>query len=290
MPCTQHYPAAVAPFTRVAFAVLLVSVALSGCNRKAPDAVATNLQTQSPVASPEAAVPAIPKPSAPLTRGDLVSAAGQAASDYVAGKIFVKADPLIGREISVRVPFGCTGPTPAEAAQSERAGLAEWSWGKERKSIKLVMAPLDWVGSALLGANSVSKKWDAVEGFWIPRPWLASETCPAIQSDPLQTTEPLASPQTLGLAAVFETGGSRVGRRNGRAYEFSIRGEGGDAVPQSSYRLVLEARITAFPSGRAIECHAPGPDQRPVCVIAVTLDRVAFEDDQGAMLGEWMPG
>jgi hypothetical protein len=286
----QQNSATVALFARVSGALLLAGVLLSGCSRKAPETAPANQQTEAPASSPKSVTPVVPKPSVPLTRGDLVSAAGQAASDYAKGMSFVSADPLIGRDILVRVPFGCTGPTPAETSKSERDGLAEWTWGENRKSIKLSMTPADWVDSALLGATSVDKKWDAVEGFWIPRPWLASEACPVVQSDPLQTTAPLASPQTLGLAALFEAGGSRVGRRNGRAYEFLIRGKGGDAIPPSSYRLVLEARITAFASGRAIVCHAPGPDQRPVCIIAVALDRVAFEDDQGATLSEWKPG
>lgn len=290
MPCTKRYEAAVAPFARGGVTLLLAGVVLSGCNSEAPDASTTNLQTEAPVSSPAPVVPVISKPSPPLTRGDLVSAAGQAASDYAEGKVFVTADPLIGQNISVRVPFGCTGSTPVETTKSEREGLAGWTWGADRKSIQLQMTPGDWVHSALMGGKDASEKWDAVEGFWIPRPWLASEACPAIKSDPLQTTAPLASAQTLGLAAVFEAGGSRVGRRNGRSYEFSIRGKGADVAPQSSYRLVLEARITAFPSGRAITCHAPGPDQRPVCIIAIKLDRVAFEDEQGATLSEWSPG
>ena len=54
---------------------------------------------------------------------------------------------------------------------------------------------------------------------------------------------------------------------------------------------MLEGRLGAFPDGRTIRCHAEGPDQRPVCVAAVQLDRVAFEDGaSGATLSEWRKG
>jgi hypothetical protein len=93
----------------------------------------------------------------------------------------------------------------------------------------------------------------------------------------------------MGLAAVFEADGSRLGRRNGRAYSFGVRGENDQpaAVPPGGYRLVLEGRMAAFSDGRAIRCRAASPDQRPVCIGAVRLDRVAFEDAQGAVLSEW---
>lgn len=144
----------------------------------------------------------------------------------------------------------------------------------------------------MLAEAGASENWEAVEGFWIPRPWLATEACPAVRTDPLQTAALSASPQTVGLAAVFETGGSRIGRRNGRAYEFSIRAKRGTplAPPEAGFRMLLEGRVTSFPSGRAIECRAPGPDQRPICIVAVQLDRVAFEDASRAVLSEWRPG
>ena len=48
--------------------------------------------------------------------------------------------------------------------------------------------------------------------------------------------------------------------------------------------------MAAFADGRAVRCRAAGPDQRPICIGAVQLDRVAFEDAQGAVLSEWRGG
>ena len=61
-------------------------------------------------------------------------------------------------------------------------------------------------------------------------------------------------------------------------------------APTGGYRLILEGRMSAFADGRAIRCRASSPDQRPVCIGAVQLDRVAFEDAGGAVLSEWRPG
>jgi hypothetical protein len=149
------------------------------------------------------------------------------------------------------------------------------------------MLPADWKDAAMITQAGVSEKWEAIEGFWIPRPWLKTDSCPAVEGDPLQTAV-LASPQTLGLAAVFEAGGSRVSRRAGRAYQFTVREkEAPLAPPKNGYRLLLEGRIEAFPSGRAIQCRASSPDERPVCVAAARLDRVAFETAEQETLAEW---
>lgn len=243
----------------------------------------------------ESAIPAprkLPAPVPDLSRSDIVAAAAKAASDYAEGAQPEGKDPLVGRIFAVRIPFGCSGPAPPVAQEGDLAGLANWTPGPEGKTIELRMTPDEWAGSALIAGDAEAPTWEAVEGFWIARPWLASEGCPAVKGDPLQTSDAGAAPQTLGLAAVFEKGGSRIGRRNGRAYSFTIRAEGEAplAPPRQGYRLVLAGRIASFPDGRAIRCRASGPDQRPVCVIAATLDRVAFEDAEGGKLSEWRPG
>lgn len=273
-------------------ALSLAALALASCGQNAPDPIANNVQTEAPTAPLEAETPAVPAPPPALTRGDLVSAAGQAASAYAEGKPPSSADPLIGRSFAVRIPFGCNGPAPAEVSAADGDGLASWAWGSDHKTIQLRMMPGDWAGSAMLAKVGTADKWEAVEGFWVPRPWLGSDTCPAVQADPLQTGALPGSPQTLGLAAVFEAGGSRLGRRNGRPYEYTVRAKGDTALtpPEAGFRMVLGGRVVPFPSGRAIECRASGPDQRPVCIVAVQLDRVAYEDAGGSVLSEWRPG
>jgi len=251
---------------------------LVGCQR----------QEAAPAAQPAPTEPSTPAvavgPAPVLDRAALLQAMDVAASAYAAGK-----DPggatLAGRRFVVRQAFGCT-----ETTAPPPDGVAAWAWGERRQTVKLNLAPADWSDSPLLAGRADG--WEAAEGFWLPRPWLRQDGCPGALSDPNAADDgETVSPQTVGLAAVFEEGGSRLGRRNGRAYEFVVRAAGDQPAtpPVGGYRLVLEGRMIAFADGRAIKCRADGPEQRPTCIGAVQLDRVAFEDAAGQMLSEWRP-
>lgn len=234
--------------------------------------------------------PEPPARPADLDRRGLLAAVAEAASNYAAGATPAATDPLVGRQFDIRLAFGCEG---AEAPPADGAGdgLARWSWGPERETIRLSLTPGDWVRSALI-AGAGQDQWEAVEGFWVARPWMTSDGCPSIRADPLASGPQTPSPPTVGLAAVFETDGSRLGRRNGRAYAHVIR-QAGDApliALEAGYRVRLQGRVTAFPDGRAVRCRAANSNQRPVCVAAVQLDRVAFETPTGETLTEWRPG
>lgn len=281
-----HLPAPV----RVAATQLCLAacVLLMACDRQQAEPVAANVQNEPPAPAEARRLPA-PLPA--LSRADLIGAVRQTASDYAAGQRAKGADSLVDRAFAARIAFGCAGPAKLPQ-DSDMGGLATASRGPEGKTIELRMTPGDWTSSALVAESGAAPAWEAVEGFWIPMPWLMTGDCPAVEADPLQTGTPAVTPQTVGLAAVFEAGGSRIGRRNGRAYAFTIRAEG-DAPAKPSpqgYRLALAGRLAAFPDGRAIRCHAAGPEQRPVCIVAAKLDRVAFEDAEGKTLAEWRPG
>lgn len=241
-------------------------------------------------AGPVETGPATPPLNPALDRSELLAAVARAASAYAAGADAAASSPLAGRQFDIRLAFGCEG---AEASPADGAGdgLARWSWGPEGETIRLGLTPGDWTRSALI-AGSGQDRWEAVEGFWVARPWMTADGCPSVRADPLASGPAAASPQTVGLAAVFETGGSRLGRRNGRAYAHAIRQAG--AAPlvalDAGYRLRLQGRIASFPDGRAVRCRAANPNQRPVCVAAVQLDRVAFETPTGETLSEWRPG
>ena len=256
---------------------------LAGCQRKE---AANPSPPARPAPAETAVAPVAPAPT--LDRAGLLLAMDEAASAYAAGR---SADvSSVGRRFVVRQAFGCSGETAAPVVTACEGGLAAWSWGPRRESLRLVMAPGDWTDSALLAGGADS--WEAVEGFWLSRPWLRADGCPGVAGDPLASGPVAPSPQSVGLAAVFEADGSRLGRRNGRAYEFTVRGDGDQApaAPVGGYRLVLEGRMAAFADGRAIRCRAASADQRPVCIGAVRLDRVAFETADGEILSEWRVG
>ena len=264
-------------------AIVTLALAPGGCQRDetAPD------PAPGP-ASPPDSITSI-TPPATLDRAGILKAMDSAASAYAAGR----ADSgmsLVGRRFVIRQAFGCAGPTAPASDAGASDGQATWSWSEDRKSLKLSLSPGDWTASPLVSGGADS--WEAAEGIWLTRPWLRSDGCPGTPVDPLAGGPPTASPQTMGLASVFENDGSRLGRRNGRAYDFIARSEGSQpiAAPAQGYRLLLEGRMVAFQDGSAVRCGAANADQRPVCIGAVQLDRVAFEDAAGVVLSEWRGG
>lgn len=276
----------VLPLRLTVVAAAATGLLLQSCDREPAPVAPAETPAKAPATAPLQAV--TPEPA--LDRAALVAAVSQAAAAYAAGETPSGADPLVRRAFDVSLPFGCQGAEEPPAT-GVGDGIARWSWSPDRKTIRLDLTPGDWTRSALIaGADTVS--WEAVEGFWISKPWMTASGCPAVRADPLASGPAAASPETVGLAAVFEEGGSRLGRRNGRAFSYTVRGEGDAAAvaPEDGYRLRLQGRIAAFPDGRAIRCRAASPKQRPVCVAAVQLDRVAFQTADGESLGEWRPG
>lgn len=274
-----------------AVCALATALILAQCDRVEPGS-ATKVPAAAPTPPTQDPVVVIgpPPPRAALTRADLLAAASAAASAYAAGQPQT-GESLVGRGFSVRIAFGCTGPAASEEAGAPD-GMARWSWSRDGRKARLTMTPADLTGSPLVAAAGSEAPWEAVEGFWAPRPWMMSEDCPRAGGEPSSSGGTAASPQTVALAAVYEKGGSRIGRRSGRAYAFTRRFETGQtpSAPEDGYRLRLEGRLVGFPGGRAVRCQADNPDQRPVCVVAVVLDRVSYEEATGALLSEWRPG
>lgn len=274
---------------------------------------------------PEPAAPADPAPpptvvlDSTLNRAALLAALTEAGTALADGQ--TRDAALTGRTVSVRLPFGCGG----EAAVAGEAGGLPRLVRNADGSLTLTVTPEDLGASALVPATreGAVDKWEAVEGFWIARPWSGLDACPAstavaapapeLAPSPAQTaiktpaegktTEakvvddvaapPIVQPErSAGLAAVFETGGSRLGRRQGQAYVHVIRGEKGVAPTPApgGYALRLEGRLTAFADGKAVHCVQQDAESRPVCIAALRLDRLAFEDGAtGALLSEWRP-
>lgn len=271
---------------RLAAAFAVASLALGGCER------AREVQPSGP--PPAAETPALapsppspPLPPPPLGRSELLAALDVARSAYAAGQ----PDPeqkLAGRRFSVREAFGCAGAP----ASPSGAGVASWAWGPREETIEISLTPADWTGDLVVGEDAL--RWEAAEGFWLTHPWLRTENCPAAnhgEAAPLVGKAPTPQPRwTDGLAAVFEREGSRVGRRAGKAFSLTIRDGASLAPPPAGYRLVLEGRFTAFASGRTIRCRARSPHERPICVAAATVDRVAIESAEGKLLNEWRLG
>lgn len=264
-------------------ALLLAASALSACDRseKAP------APQTAPVAQPPPAPAPVPLPTpAALSRENLLEALSAAASAYAAGEATAGVE-MVGRTFRVVLPFGCAGP-----AATGPDGLAAWSRSADGAAIRLSVRPADWSQSPLVAMEGETPTWDAVNGFWIARPWLRKPGCPAAPAAPAAgATAEAPAPMTAGLAWILPKEGSRLGQKRGEAYAFTLR-EGvkdSPAAGEGGFRLVLEGRIGEFADGVPIRCTATSADRAPVCVAAVQVDVLAFEDLNGARLREWRP-
>lgn len=286
-------------------AMIAAGLALAGCERKPQ---ASSVPSATPVAINP---PALPRPPPALGRAEVLEALDAAASAYAGGAAGPAGD-VAGRRFTVRQAFGCNMPDPARPGEND--GHARLIRNASGDTLELNLQPADWSRAPVIADGA--GLWEAVEGFWLPWPWLRVEGCPAAApvTPPLptqpatggaakassptahagaaapETAAPPLLAETAGLAAVFEHGSSRLLRRDGRAYRHLIRGEAPLQPFPGGYRLVLEGRFAAFPDGRSIRCTASTPLTRPTCVAAAEIDRIAFEDAAGGVLSEWRPG
>lgn len=258
-------------------ALLLVASGLSACDQpKSPAPQAAPVAQPPPAPTPAP----LPAPTA-LTREDVLRALAGAASAYSAGEATAGVD-LVGRTFRIVLPFGCAGP-----AEEGRDGLGAWSRSADGAVVKLSVRPLDWTQSPLAVAGEGGPDWEAVNGFWIARPWLLKPGCPAA---PATAARDGTAPMNAGLAWILPKDGSRLGQRQGEAYTFTLRDRAkGDAAATGGFRLVLEGRIGQFADGAPIRCTAETSDRPPVCIAAAQVDVLAFEDGSGARLREWRP-
>lgn len=269
----------VPPRTRaiVLASALILPLALAACDRRetAPEA---------PVAAeapPPKVVVAAPQA---LGRDGMIQAMRAAASRYAVNAATPdEVRALVGRPFEIVQAVGCGQPRPGAEPTPALTRVERLETGE----IRLELNPADWREAALL-SGAMNDSVEAAEGYWLNRPWIAGADCPAVAPDPLQ---PVGAPSAseFGLVALFREGGSRVGRRQERAYAHVIRGEDGAPVPwpAQGWRLVMAGRLDAFADGSPFRCRANGPDQRPTCVAAVQIDRVAFTTTDGAVLAEW---
>ena len=264
----------------------MLILGLAACRGDAPAGNQTTGNAAN-MSRPAAPLP-IPEPEPALGRAELLAAARSAAGAYAAGRpLPTETAELAGREFVLAIPFGCPGAEPGEA----QAGMS-WSYEVERERLRLRAEPtIDLESAAAAAATAASGDVEAVEGFWIPRAWTDSEACPPARDAGTPPAIPAApTPPTIGLAEFFTAADSRTRQRAGRAYESVERIEAADLPGERGFRLVISGRVATKASDRTIACHAPRPDIRPICLIAVEIDRIAFVNPKnGSTLASWEP-
>lgn len=268
-----------------------------------------------PVAEP--ASPAIATPAPPLTRADLIDAAARAADAHARGVPMAAEDgEIAGRRFTLRLPFGCAGPTAADSQAPMR-----WSYEPEKQILRVSVAPNVWTDAGPVRDAAKGTDYEAAEGFWIERPWLRTGDCPVLpqptivasatsetvegnqvvtatgsEAEQVAEDAPAPAPQlaeaqeTLALVELFKPGSRRAARRNGKPYTVVAKLAPSEIDLTLGLRVVVTGRVVPFGSGAAIACSGTGVDERPLCLISAEFDRVAITDASGQrILGEWGP-
>ena len=241
-----------------------------------------------------------------MDRGTLLQAVARATSAAALGQDDANAQRrLDGKRFEVRIRFGCaTGVQPP-------AGDAPFNvrFDEEDRTLRVRAAP-DLTHKDPAVAPLASQPIEAVEGFWIRRPWLLADGCPVVSSSqrttegepatdvpPLRRVEqgaagevaqPSAYSLRMGIAQFFTEADSRTGRREERAYEASkVLPESEQPSPEG-YNLVLSGRLRRLPGGRVISCRVVSADAPPECVVSAEFDRVRIENPGTQnILAEW---
>jgi hypothetical protein len=259
--------------------------------------------------------PTINAPDPPLTRADLIDAAARAADTHARGVPKVaEEDELSGRRFTLRLPFGCAGPTAADNQARMR-----WTYDPEEQTLRVSVAPNVWTDAEPVREAARGLDYEAAEGFWIERPWLRTGDCPvlpqpslvasatsetvegnqvvavtsaeaeqAVEGVPAPASQLAEAQRTLALVEYFKPGSRRAARRNGKPYTVVAKLAPSEIDLTRGLRVVVTGRLVPFGSRAAIACSGIDVDTRPLCLISAEIDRVAITDASGQRtLGEW---
>jgi hypothetical protein len=270
------------PTARHASCLLLLLAGLSACKQGGEADRQADLNAPQPV---ENAAPPVPLPKPPMNRAALLQAVAQARSAAAAGSDDREAQKALdGKEFELRIRFGCDGAAPGDKT---KASLS-WSFDSKSGVLRLRAAPdLSEDAAVAKGLQGV----EAVEGFWLSRPWLLNAACPAKPAPPVTDAEgkppsaaeaapsALAAPALkVGIAQFFTATDPRTTRRDHRPYETVDKRDPGSTIGTQGFDLVLSGRLRVRPEGRVIRCVSSGPDAPPACVVSAQFDHVWIDD------------
>lgn len=250
----------------------------------------------------------LPRPKSPIDRVEILTAVARAASATAAGiDDRDEQRALDGAPFEFRLRFGCRGPAP-----DLQEAMLGWSLDEESGTLRVRATPTISSDDELVKLIA-GEDFEAVEGFWIPRPWILEPACPAAvasgQAEATAAADPAgseaaeappsdestqeaqipapASPQ-VGLAQFFRGTDPRTGRRGQKPYETLKTLDQSPAIGAQGFNLVVSGRLQALPSKRVIACIARGADAPPDCIVSTRVDRIRLErPDTNEVLAEW---
>lgn len=229
----------------------------------------------------------------PLDRQGLALAVARAASDFAAGREGLENQrALDGRRFELALKFGCPG---------EEGDTRQWSFDERERVLRIRVEPeLTQQAEPVSGLGL--DHFEAVEGFWIRRPWLLVAACPKEPAEPEPAEEDATAPDAqaappedraaprIGIAHFFTEQDSRALRREQRAYQATVKLPEGRDPSSTGYDLVLSGRLDALPDGRTIACSGGSANAPPSCIVSVTFDRITLRHPDGELLAEWSKG
>lgn len=286
-----RFPAAlfsIRSIRRGPFALTWAVLMVAACQPDSPsdEAVKTEVSIQGDKSSAvdDTQVTADKPPLIAVGRASLMTAFASAADATAAGRPLPDLNKqLVGRTFTLRFPFSCD----SHAGKEERS-WAGWTFDQSKRTLKLFAAPERWNEAGWVKSIAGDAAYEAVEGFWIDRPWTSSEECPVSSRPDIDSVTSVPLRQTAGIAQFFAPDSPRTFQRGTRAYAHTIRVRDGEEITGRNFRLSVDGRVTGFPDGQPIRCWQDSPNLRPVCLMAVELARVAFEDSPaGNVLVEW---
>jgi len=277
-----------------AVAVAVGAWSLGACRQQPQNEIVEN-----EVGNEDISLPPLPIAEPPMNRSAMLSAVAKAASALALGRDDVAEQrSLDGKRFEVRIRFGCA----ASGGSASAAGPFNVRFDEEKRTLRIRATPdLSQADPrvAALGGEAV----EAVEGFWMYRPWLLEAGCPAAPPVPPapsasdsgskepatavatavqaegqpQTAAPSTAGQRVGIAHFFTKTDSRAGRRDSRAYEATKVLPEGRQPSRAGYDLVLSGRLATVSGGKVINCRIQGPNMPPECIVSAQFDRVRIE-------------
>ena len=228
------------------------------------------------------------EPPRVLERADIIALAERAA-DASASQQPLPQDiiSLAGRRFELVVPFGCDGPSAANADAP-----MSWRYDTKKQTLRIHISPTVWQARDW-GMPDLSVANQMAEGFWIRRPWSSSENCPestGLASAP-DTPPVTQSGQTLAVAQ-FRRQAPDGQRGASRSFDAVKRTPPEQLNAARGFRVKLVGRIDKLPDGLPVHCIQPaGSEQRPICVVSVSFEELRIENPTSAdVLDIWSIG
>ena len=252
--------------------------------------------------TPAAREPAVPLVEAPRDRANLLIAVARAASAAALGIDDAAAQrDMDGDRFEFRLRFGC----PRPGAEQPSGGPFSVRFDGETRRLRLSAAPTVSAEDPAVAAVA-GEDVEAVEGFWVERPWLLAAGCPAVppppkeaqtEAEPADTqpaeSEPDSQPvlqvlPRVAIAQFLTANDPRTDRRGKRPYEATKTLPENSEPSRQGYDLVLSGRLRAKGNGKVISCTAASPDRPPTCMVSALFDRVWIRHPgTGELIAEW---